>query len=396
MTSPASSAGRPRRPARLDAVRGAARLAVDGVTQVTRIAEGLHGTIAQLAPPLGKVREPRARGIAGFVYATVRTSSAWIGQAVDQALAAAQALLPPAEDAGGDAGTQRQALLAALNGVLGDHLERTANPLAITMTMLPRGRPGPRLLVLLHGLCMGEAQWMRAGHDHGLALSQSLGLSPVYVRYNTGRHVSANGADLAVELEALVANWPVPVEQIAILGHSMGGLVARSAVHQASEAGMGWPKLLRQLVFLGTPHHGAPLERGGNWLQSVLGVSPYLAPFARLGRVRSDGITDLRHGNLLQADWKGGTYLHRDTRSVVPLPQGVACYAVAGTLGNRIVETALGDGLVTVDSALGRHVRKSHDLHLPPSRTYVAAAVHHLGLLEDERIYRRLRRWLAS
>lgn len=384
----------PRRPARLDALRGAARLAADGVVQVTRIAEGLHGSISRLSPPLGQVREQRARGIAGFVYGTVRTGGAWVGAAVDQALGAAQALLPPAGDSARD-DPRAQALLAALNGVLGDHLERTGNPLAIPMELLPRGRPGPHLLVLLHGLCMNDTQWSRGGHDHGMALARSLGWSPVYLRYNSGRHISTNGAELAQQLERLVAHWPVPVERIALLGHSMGGLVARSATHQALEAGMAWPKRLRQMVFLGSPHHGAPLERGGNWLQAALGVSPYLAPFAQLARARSDGITDLRHGNLLESDWREDSYLHRDTRSPVPLPQGVACYAVAGSLGNGPVDGALGDGLVTVASALGRHARKALDLNLAPSHVVVAQGVHHLDLLSEPRVYRRLRRWLS-
>ena len=216
-----------------------------------------------------------------------------------------QALLASEEDGAGEEVPQRQAILSALNGVLGDHLARTGNPLAIGMELVVRGAARPRLLLLVHGLCMNDTQWTRDGHDHGLALAKSLDCTPVYVRYNSGRHVCENAAELATRLQELVAHWPVAVEDLAIVGHSMGGLVARSAVHQASEAGMAWPRQLRQMVFLGTPHHGAALERAGNWLHTVLGLSPYLAPFTRLGRLRSDGITDLRHGNLLESDWQG-------------------------------------------------------------------------------------------
>jgi pimeloyl-ACP methyl ester carboxylesterase len=186
------------------------------------------------------------------------------------------------------------------------------------------------------------------------------------------------------------------MERIAILGHSMGGLVARSAVHQAQEAGMTWPQRLRHMVFLGTPHQGAALERAGNWVHAALGVSPYLAPFARLGGLRSDGITDLRHGNVLEADWQGGRFTHGDTRTVVPLPAGVTCGAIAGILADGAAAQLLGDGLVSVDSALGRHARKSHDLHIPASRTAVLPGVGHLALLESEVVYRKLVRWLGT
>lgn len=385
-----------RRPtAAIERVRGALRLAVDGIHGVTHIAEGLHGNIARLAPPLGQVRERRAPGIAGFVYGTVRTGSALVGSGLDAALAGVQALLPTDDAATTDESPSAQAMLSALNGVLGDHLARTGNPLAIPTELRIRGTPGPRLLLLVHGLGMNDLLWNRNGHDHGRALAEALGLTPVYLRYNTGRHVSENGAELAEKLEELVAHWPVPVESLAIVGHSMGGLVARSAVHQARAEGLTWPRRLRQLVFLGTPHHGAALERGGNWLHAALGVSPYLAPFTRLGRLRSDGITDLRHGNLLASDWQGGRFLHRDTRTPVPLPRRVACFAIAGALGQGRADASFGDGLVSVDSALGRHARTTLHLHIPASRTWVARGTHHLELLDSEAVYRKLRGWLA-
>lgn len=121
----------------------------------------------------------------------------------------------------------------------------------------------------------------------------------------SGLHIPTNGREFADLLEALITCWPVPVEELAIIGHSMGGLLARSAWHYGNAAGHDWSRHLNKLVFLGTPHHGAPLERGGNWVDIVLGASPYTAPFARLGRIRSAGITDLRHGYLLDEDWEG-------------------------------------------------------------------------------------------
>ncbi|NNU43564.1 esterase/lipase family protein [Ramlibacter montanisoli] len=381
---------------RIADLRGSVRLAVDGVQGVTHIAEGLHGNIARLAPPLGTVAPRPAGGIAGFVYRTVRGTSGLVGLGLDALLAGVQRMLQqPAEgDATVGEGPRRQAILAALNGVLGDHLARTGNPLAIPMELVVRGPPRPRVLLLVHGLCMSDGQWLRGGHDHGTSLARSLDCTPVYLRYNSGRHVSQNAAELAAKLQELVARWPMPLESLAIVGHSMGGLVARSAVRQALEAGMAWPGLLRKMVFLGTPHQGAALERAGNWLHTVLGVSPYLAPFSRLGRLRSDGITDLRHGNLLESDWRSGRFAHRDTRTPVALPQGVACYAIAGALGKGR-DPSWGDGLVSVASALGRHPRATHDLHLPASRTWVARGVHHLDLLASEAACRKMRVWLS-
>ena len=381
---------------RVSDVRGLVRLAADGVAGVTVIAQGLHGTITRLAPPLGELPERPAGGLAGMVYGSVRTGSRLVAGALDGALAGVQALLQSGADPHDAAeGPRRRALVAALNGVIGDHLHRTGNPLAVQMRLTATEQPAsPHVLVLVHGLCMCDLQWERDGHDHGRALQEALGYSPVYVNYNTGRHVGENGAELAARLEDLLADWPVPVQSVAIMGHSMGGLVARSAAHQAAQAGLAWPALLRRMVFLGTPHQGAALERGGNWLQAALGVSPYLAPFARLGRVRSDGITDLRHGNVLSQDAASGAYLHRDTRTPVPLPRGVACFAVAGTLGAGRIGEAVGDGLVTVDSALGRHARSTHALRFRPSQTCVARGVHHLDLLGSPAVYRKLRQWL--
>ena len=183
-------------------------------------------------------------------------------------------------------------MLAVLNGVVGDHLVATGNPLALAMRFRRVGQPltperralaeafpdaASKLVVLLHGLCMSDLQWMRQNHDHGAALAHEFGYTPVYLSYNSGLHVSTNGRAFADSLEALVAEWPVEIEEFVVIGHSMGGLVARSACRYAEETGRVWRKKLNRLVFLGTPHHGAPLERIGNWVDVILGKTPYVA-----------------------------------------------------------------------------------------------------------------------
>jgi hypothetical protein len=402
--------------------RGGLRLVVDGTRHITGLVEALHGQIQRLAPPLrwsgasgnpaqpGRGQDhdglPGTRGITALVYRSIQGSTRLLGDGLD-------GLLSPFDEArdegwaAGPAKPRRDALVSALNGVLGDHLLRSDNPLAITLQLRQGGRAltpaalgadAPRrVLLLVHGLCMSDLGWCRNGHDHGALLGRALGAAPVYAWYNSGLHVSVNGRALADTLERLVQDWPVPLDELIILGHSMGGLVARSACQQAEQAGQQWPRRLLKLVFLGTPHHGAPLERAGNWLHRVMGLSPYVAPFTRLSRLRSEGITDLRHGNLLDADWQGSSrFDHRDRRVPVPLPAGVDCYAIASTAGGPgSAGSLLGDGLVLLDSALGHHKRAALDLGLPEDRRWVGHGIHHLDLLSEPAVYRRLLGWLG-
>jgi pimeloyl-ACP methyl ester carboxylesterase len=255
------------------------------------------------------------------------------------------------------------------------------------------------LLVLAHGLCMSDLQWTRRGHDHGLALARDLGYTPVYLNYNSGRHVSQNGREFAALLGGLVAEWPVPVDELVIVGHSMGGLVARSACHHAQETGQTWLASLKKLVFLGTPHHGAPLERGGRQIDRALGLSPYVAPFARLGKSRSAGITDLRFGNLQDADGadRDRHAQHHDDRRPTPLPAGVGCYLLAATTAERaegLHSAVIGDGLVPLASALGEHRDPALAITVPKSHRRIVTSCSHLGLLSNEEVFAQLRGWL--
>ncbi len=293
---------------------------------------------------------------------------------------------------------EREAALAILNGVCGDRLEATGNPLAIRMAFRQAGLPlrlefaalaaalpdtTGKILVLAHGLCRNDLQWSSSPTEEGpiAKLARELGYTPVSLHYNSGLPIAANGLRLAEQLEALIESWPVPVATLAIVGHSMGGLVARSACHQARQSGHAWLQRLQHLFCLGSPHRGAPLERGGHWLEELLGHSPYAAPFARLGRIRSAGITDLRHGRVLEDE----------DDLAVPLPAGVAAFAVAGTLAQDASDTRgglLGDGLVPVTSALG--------LKLPPERQWIAFGTGHLRLVISPAVGERLGEFLAA
>ena len=168
----------------------------------------------------------------------------------------------------------------------------------------------------------------------------------------------------------------------------MGGLVARSACLWADEHGHDWLRRLGKLVFLGTPHHGSPLERGGNGLDLILDLSPYSAPLTRLGKARSAGIQDLRYGAITS-----------DGVQPVPLPSGVACYAAAATLGKRrslLADRLIGDGLVPLNSALGRHRTRSKALGIPKTRQWIGYEMGHLELLCRPEVYAQLRIWLQD
>ncbi len=403
---------RRRSPIRLQDLQGLARLGFDATIAVTNIVENMHQTIASRAGILGPGQDLPTRGITGLVYRMVRGTTRVAGLGVDHLTN----LLNRGLESSSQSSPEREAVIAAMCGVWGDHMAETLNPLAIQMSFRLQGQilnlsraellqriaqPKARLLVLVHGLCMNDLQWQRKGHSHGDALGKALGMTPLYLHYNTGLHVSQNGEMFSQAMQTLIEQWPVPVEELVVIGHSMGGLVARSACHHAEVAGLNWLVALRRLVCLGTPHHGAPLERGGQLIDSLLGKSPYLAPFARLGKGRSAGISDLRFGNVQQADWSA----HRkhdqkvDGRLPTPLPLGVQTYLVAAVQAQRVDDARnawIGDGLVPRASALGEHESAAMSLVVPDSHKLVVTNSNHWDLLNHAEVYQQLLAWLSQ
>jgi pimeloyl-ACP methyl ester carboxylesterase len=457
MTSPTKpSSPKPRallRHLRPTDLKAAAQLATQATQGVVNMVEGVHRSVHRQMGLSTSAEPDKTSGITGQIYRGIRGVAALVGKGSDAVLGA---LLPLLDDptTHPEASPQRDAVLAALNGVMGDRLVATGNPLAQAMELRVNGQTlaldapenlkqqlaaspsaslgisaSPHLLLLIHGLCMNDTQWTRDGHDHGAYLAQALGCTPVYLRYNSGRHVSQNGRNLSQQLEQLVAAWPVPLERITLVGHSMGGLVARSAIHLAREAGQGWPTLLHELVFLGTPHHGAPLERAGHGVDVLLGATPFSAPFVKLGQLRSAGITDLRHGYVTDADWQsapgeGWRAGFEDRREPLPLPDGVACFAVAATLARQpepraagksrsrtqperadktaaglaasVLATVAGDGMVPVESALGQHTEARRRLVFARDSQRIVYQTGHLDLLSSPVVAEQLLAWLAA
>jgi hypothetical protein len=429
-------------------LRGSANLVFDTADAVTHLVEGMYRNIAATPWPLGEVPEGPAQGIAGFVHKSIRRINGATRGIADWVLRRAA----PGLDRAWPPGPHREAVIAALNGICGDHLARTGNSLAIPMRLRvlvpPLTRPGTlantkrstgnrliehqipfanlfevekrsieihpqpialtesgfsptgRLLILVHGLSMNDREWTSHQHNHGEALAENRDYTPVYVLYNSGRHVSTNGRELCDQLAGLLDKWPVPVDSITFIGFSMGGLLSRSALHIAGEEGHAWLAKVDKAVYVGTPHHGAVLERGGYWLQKSLTYSPYTAPLSALGRVRSAGITDLRHGNVQDQDWQHHDEHedNTDSRRPTPLASGIKHYAIAATLSKRSGERIgrlLGDGLVHPSSATGRHRNPEFDLAFPKDHTRIFYGLGHLAMLHDLRVMNQLTEWLS-
>jgi hypothetical protein len=386
-------------------VAGISRLAAEGTAGIIDIVEAMHSAVLANILPGTPIQSALVESTES-IYAAVRMTTGAAGSGLDAALSSYFSRI-----AGIESTPEREAVIAAVNGVIGDHLAATKNPLGIEMRLrrggialeVERSRLAAaipdvsgKVLLFVHGLCMNDLQWGRDGRNPGTDLASELGWTPVHLHYNTGLHVSTNGRALAGLLEKVVSEWPVPVQELAIIGHSCGGLLARSAHFYGTSEGHRWPKCLRYLVFLGTPHHGSALEGAGNYATLLLGASPYSAPFAGIARIRSAGITDLRYGNLIDEDWQGIDRFQNspDRRRPLPLPEGVRCFAIAASKGR--LAAAYGDGLVSIDSALGRHQEPARTLAFAPSDQWIAHGMTHRDLLTRAAIYRKLREWLAS
>ena len=373
---------------------------------------GIAGRAFRGVGPAGRPVQVIHDTLSRRAYEAIGAGAALLGRAVDGAMEQRGV----GEEVVLSTTRRGSAVVAALNGLIGDRLERSGSALhqpasvrvdgeavALDAGSVTAAFPDAtsRLVVFLHGLMGNEFYWdwggAHAGDTYGARLARDLGCTPIYLRYNTGLHVSENGLSVAARLEELVGVWPVEVQEIALVGHSMGGLVARSACHQASEGGRRWTERVRHVVSLGTPHLGAPLEQGAHVAAEALYALPETRMFGAFLRRRSAGIRDLRHGSLVDEDWRG-----RDPNSLraaackeVPLLPGATHFFVSATISRsprHPLGRLLGDILVLVPSATGRgRTRRipfqvEHGHHVSPA--------HHLALLNHPEVYERLREWL--
>lgn len=358
--------------------------------EILALVRGMHGTIQQAPLPFAQRPEGRLGGISGLVYDCIDTGFA----GVERAFATATRPLPA------QAPAQWLAVQAALNGVLGDRLQAQGNPLAMPLQVLPRpadeagNEPAtaPDLVLFAHGLCMAEGAWDNPAHHELAQALTTAGRQVAYLRYNSGRHISENGAALAQWLAAEEAAGRLG--GLWLVGHSMGGLLIRSALAQAGNA--AWTRRLRAAVYLGSPHQGAALERIGNHANRLLAVSPYTKPFMRLSNLRSQGIQDLRHGNIVEADWQGRQCPDdtADCRQVTRLSRRGRHWLIGATRDAQAPAdpwAARGDDLVPLASALGLCAQGRHALDGPAVERRVLADTGHLALLSAPQVQPLLR-----
>lgn len=396
-------------------LRGGLAMAADTFAGTVDIVHGMHRAVGKTTAPINPFAEP-GQFTRDFVYDRVRDIGALSFLGARQAAVLAETWLHSDPD---DLPERVSlGLRGALNGAFGDYLERADNPLALSMCLADdNGRELPlsaaalaaalpaatgRVLLLIHGLGMHDQQWRKAGQpDFGDRLAAEHGYTVLRLRYNSGRHISDNGQALVGLLSELLDNYPVEIERLTIIGHSMGGLVARSACYYAARDNRAWLSRLADLVCLGTPHLGAPLERLGHWFNQGLTRVPHTQPLSAIGDIRSAGVQDLRHGHVLESDWRDiGTEADGTQPSprAVPGPGHVGHLLVAATLGRNADDPRgrwFGDMLVPVDSATGQSPQPDRRFAARDQTGRVFYGMSHLALMHHEDVYDAIGQWLA-
>jgi pimeloyl-ACP methyl ester carboxylesterase len=308
-----------------------------------------------------------------------------------------------------------RAVVGALNGIWGDRLAQRHNDLALSMTLRSGGRDvqltraglrraypyaTSRLAVFIHGLCETDDAWMLGGSRHvpyGYRLQAELGYTPLYLRYNTGLHISENGRLFAKLLDQVTEAWPTEVHEVALIGHSMGGLVGRSACHYSD--GCPWCSKVRHVFTLGSPHLGAPLEQAANAASYWLGRIPETrALLAAPLNLRSVGIKDLRYGYLVDECWQDqdcDAFL-RNTSREIPFLRTAHHYFMCATVSrdaDALAGRLIGDLLVLRASAWSH--QRGQRLRFPIEHYSHLGGANHFELLNHPAIYRQIRRWMA-
>jgi pimeloyl-ACP methyl ester carboxylesterase len=401
-------------------IRAVGQLAGEASSMVTTLVRGMHAGIAGRvfesigtpAAPTRLIHDGLTRAIYGGVDRGIRGATLAAG-------AAAAELWGDDGDEALESGITSAAVLAAVNGLYGDELSERDNPLASPMAIRQRGRVVPpttdglaaafpsateRVVVFVHGWCLTERSWSRqppedAGMDdsrtYGERLHEDLGFSPVRLRYNTGLHVSVNGRALADILDRLHAEWPVGISELVLVGHSMGGLVARSACYYGAQQQHRWTDAVSHVVCLGSPHLGADLEKGVSVASWALARLPETRAIAAFLNARSDGVKDLRFGACLDEDWRDvdpDEFL-RDRCHEAPFLPHATYHFVAATVTPSLLGLVAGDHLVRSQSAAGRG--RTRNIPFDAEHGLMLTGLNHLDLLNHPLVYAKLRDWLT-
>ena len=405
-------------------VRAAGALAGRGLAATTSLIRDTHVAIARrafrLSGPAARPAHVTHDAISRAVYGAVGHglhAAAWGAGHVAALRRATDPTYRPLIDR-----PRGNAVVGALNGAWGDRLHQWRHPLALSMTLRHDGADLPvtpvalraaypaatgDVAVWVHGLCETDASWRLGARKHygdprsthADRLRVDLGLSSVVVRYNTGRHICDNGDDLAVLLDDVVRAWPVPVERLTLVGHSMGGLVVRAACLAAAEGAPTWVPLVGRIVYLGSPHLGAPLEVAATAAGIALRKLPETRALGDALASRSVGIKDLRFGDVRAADRADVTDLdawRAEPVECAPLLETAEHYYIGATISRRndtVAAKVLGDALVPWWSASGSGRRRRLALDIDRGRHL--PGLHHFDLLNHPRVYAVLRDWLA-
>lgn len=324
---------------------------------------------------------------------------------------------------------RRDDAVAVVNGFFGDRLADQRSTLAIPMTLRSRTdalaldrdsllhafpQATSSIALLVHGLMETESIWEFPGDrdtTYGSLLARDHAVTPIYLRYNTGQHISVNGRELSGLLHRLVSAWPVRVHDISLIGHSMGGLVIRSSCHYAS-ATRSWRSLIslrrswisktRRVVLIGVPNTGAPLEKFVNLTSAALWSLPNpITQLVGLGLdTRSAGIRDLRFGAITDGDWfeQDPSAHQRPVPHRLATRQQAAYLIISGAITadpSHPLARVLGDTFVTPASAAGTLSETTGEGLFPGSTVRQFPKVTHFALAHTPDVYGEIDRWWA-
>lgn len=313
--------------------------------------------------------------------------------------------------------------MSILNGLIGDYLADKELAIAVQMAFYHQhhalaldtqslqqafsGADGKgltnKLCIMVHGLGCTERVWgMKSDSEqtYGSLLADDLGYTPLYVRYNTGLHISHNGQMLAELMTELLENYPIEVKEVIFITHSMGGLVTRSACFYGSQFEKPWTNKVRQLYFLGSPHLGADLEKFSSVVTKTLKTLPlpYTQLLGALFDMRSSGIKDLRFGYVRDEDWQGQDEQSLvNNKQTVPLLEGADHFVITGTVhkdSEHVLSQFFGDALVRKYSATGQSDNDKHHLPFLPENQAEFTQLMHVRLAQSRRVYKQILHWV--
>ena len=308
--------------------------------------------------------------------------------------------------------------LSILNGAIGDKLENSL--LEISMGFYYQNKKlslntdslkkyqlkqdaalSNKICILIHGLTHNETAWdFPDKATYGAFLERDFQFSPFYLRYNTGSHISDNGKKLAYLLETLYQNYPIPIQEICIIAHSMGGLITHSACHYAQEMNYTWTEKLKNIFLLATPHSGSFLEKFANMTTHILTKVPNWQTrlVGEVINLRSAGIKDLRFGYLREEDWNTQmtenitNQAPKDIKKII----GASYYVIAGRLTKdekHWITHLFGDILVNTHSA---KAEGHHHFHFPPENCYEFAQTNHFKIQTKMEVYEKIKGWIEK